>query len=368
MLDDLKDSDSHNVMKNTLKVLFKTGQVVEVRAFDKYDSTHSGYFNDMDILVEKAGKLGANREIKNIYVVLNEINPILFARRANHIDKIGRKESTTSDVDIVQRRWLPIDIDPKRPSGISSSDEEHIFAIKKADDVAAWLSDFGFPDPVKADSGNGAHLLYSIELGNTETITNIIKNCLNVISNKHSDNLCEIDIKVFNASRIWKFYGTLSRKGDDVPDRPHRRSCLLAVPEQIKQVSIDKLEKLAGILPQPTINLPQQINGKIREIRNQPLNNIIRNSMQTLCQNELTLKSEQYIETLKKVGIDATIITDSYRDYTVKLKIILDGKDKGKLSLFYKPSKKKFSLYPIEVIDKSIIPILVNIGNQCEIF
>ena len=56
----------------------------------------------------------------------------------------------------------------------------------------------------------------------------------------------EVDRKVFNASRIVKLYGTLARKGDSTPDRPHRRAAVLEVPTDLRPVPRDLLEALAG--------------------------------------------------------------------------------------------------------------------------
>ena len=151
------------------------GQVVEVRALTD-QNTHSGYFNDFDALVRSVEPLDADTSVHGIYVTLNEVNPALLSRRANRIKmRLGKKDSTTSDADILRRRWLPIDIDPLRPSGVSSTDEEHTLALAKAEEVACWIAGLGFPEPIKADSGNGAHLLYRIDLPNDEAATALVK-------------------------------------------------------------------------------------------------------------------------------------------------------------------------------------------------
>ena len=94
--------------------------------------------------------------VHGIYVTLNEVNPALLSRRANRIKmRLGKKDSTTSDADILRRRWLPIDIDPLRPSGVSSTDVEHGLALAKADEVARSIAGLGFPDPVRADPATG---------------------------------------------------------------------------------------------------------------------------------------------------------------------------------------------------------------------
>jgi hypothetical protein len=240
------------------------GQVVEVRALtDQF--THSGYFNDFDALVRSVEPLDTDTSVHGIYVTLNEVNPALLSRRANRIKmRLGKKDSTTSDADILHRRWLPVDIDPLRPSGVSSTDQEHAFALEKAEEIATWLASLGFPDPVRADSGNGAHLLYRIDLPNDESATTLVKICLATLDALFSDERVNVDTANFNAARIWKLYGTVSRKGDNTPERPHRRSRIVSVPDVSEIVTVQQLRDLAARLPTEALaqtTVPQETKG-----------------------------------------------------------------------------------------------------------
>ena len=237
------------LLRDAVARLAGPGQVVEVRALtDQY--THSGYFSDPALLVRAVEPLDTDSSVHGIYVTLNEVNPALLSRRANRIKmRLGKKDSTTSDADILRRRWLPVDIDPLRPSGVSSTDEEHGLALAKADEVARWIAGLGFPEPVRADSGNGAHLLYRIDLPNDEAATALVKSCLATLDALFSDDRVTVDTANFNAARIWKLYGTVSRKGDDTPDRPHRRSRILSAPDELKVATAEQLRDLAARLP-----------------------------------------------------------------------------------------------------------------------
>ncbi|HZP26102.1 MAG TPA: hypothetical protein VFB90_03545, partial [Dehalococcoidia bacterium] len=55
----------------------------------------------------------------NIYFTLNPVNPALLARANCRI--LPKAEKTTADEDIRGYRWLLIDIDSQRPSGIGST-------------------------------------------------------------------------------------------------------------------------------------------------------------------------------------------------------------------------------------------------------
>ena len=233
-----------------LQVLAAPGQVVEVRAITD-DGIASGYFDDPSLLAGSVDVLDSVPAIQGIYVTLNEVNPALLSRRANRVkQRLGKKDATTADPDILRRRWFPIDIDPTRPSGVSSTDEEHQAAIKTAERIARHLASLGWPEPVIADSGNGAHLLYRVDLPNDDHSRDLVKKSLEVLATLFDDTTSSIDTANHNAARIWKLYGTMSRKGDHTTDRPHRRSQLLSVPEPVSIVSYTLLEALARTLPE----------------------------------------------------------------------------------------------------------------------
>jgi hypothetical protein len=60
-----------------------------------------------------------------------------------------------------------------------------------------------------------------------------------------------VDQSVFNASRITKLFGSIARKGDDIPERPHRLSRILDAPSAIEPVPRELLEELAATLKDP---------------------------------------------------------------------------------------------------------------------
>jgi hypothetical protein len=210
-------------------ILFETNVVVEVRAF-KEQQTLSGYFDDHEALAQEAASL--DRQGYAVYVTLNEVNTALLARAANRMRKVYRGKSTTSDTDITRRRWLPLDFDPVRPADVSSTTGERKAAQLRARDVRDFLSGQGWPEPVVGDSGNGAHLLYRVDLPNDRDSLELVKGILDSLAFMFDDGLVRVDTSVHNAGRIWKLYGTTARKGDDTVERPHRASKLLKVPER----------------------------------------------------------------------------------------------------------------------------------------
>jgi hypothetical protein len=220
--------------------------VVELRVpkvGGKRNRTDAGYFDDWAHIADAA--ISYNGRAHGIYITLNEVRPALLSRAANRIQEWA--ETTTSDNDIIRRRWLPIDIDPRRPAGISASEKEHGAALQRTVEIIQWLAAQGWPAPITADSGNGGHLLYRIDLPNDEAVASVIQRCLQALAARFDSAEVAVDSTVYNAARIWKLYGTKAAKGDHTPDRPHRWAYLIDVPEQVEQVTPAQLEALASL-------------------------------------------------------------------------------------------------------------------------
>jgi hypothetical protein len=233
-------------VRAALAVFCEPGEVHEMRILNTSQATASGYFNDMDKLAEAAAQWDGRGD--GVYLTINPTKPELLSRSCNRVKPYAKH--TTSDDDIVKRRWLPVDLDPVRPSGISSTDEEHEAALARAEEVVAWLQGQDWPAPIRADSGNGVHGLYRIDLPNTPEATKLVERCLKVLALKFSDSAVKIDVTTSNPARVWKTYGTKSCKGDSTPDRPHRTARLISVPEKVETVPVEMLERLAGLMPE----------------------------------------------------------------------------------------------------------------------
>ncbi len=129
-------------IRRALSVLYKPGDVVELRALDVAGNTHAGYFNDFDRLATEAATLSGHAA--GVYVILNRVNPALLARAANRAKKVV-KQPLTQDTDVTRRQWFPIDADPERPKGISSTNQEHEAALATTKGIKVYLLGLGFP-------------------------------------------------------------------------------------------------------------------------------------------------------------------------------------------------------------------------------
>ncbi|QPD04919.1 MAG: hypothetical protein Nkreftii_002693 [Candidatus Nitrospira kreftii] len=225
--------------------------------------TVSGYFDDSGLLHEAANELDG--KVPSVYVTMNSVNPALLARAKNRLRYHAK--TTTGDADILKREWILIDCDAVRPADISSTDDEHQAALDRTQSIMTWLSSQGWPEPVRADSGNGAHLLYRVDLPNDQASLHQVKAVLEVLAFRFNDTVVTIDTSVSNAARITKLYGTMACKGDSTEDRPHRRSQILHTPANLIHVPVEKLTELAKLRPVDTRSLPPPFNGARFDVR-----------------------------------------------------------------------------------------------------
>jgi len=237
-----------------LRTLFEAGDVFEIRVLDavlpisNWQHTESGYF-DYDHIDDVPNLLANFKTYGGVYVTLNPVNPDLLARANNRFKKAKNRE-TTSDKDILRRRWLLIDVDPLRPAGISATDNEKSLAFDKAMEIKSGLASMDWPEPMAVDSGNGTQLLYRIDLSTDDD--GLVQRCLQALWPCSTDNV-HIDLSVHNPARICRLPGTWNRKGDSTETRPHRIAEILDKPDEMRIVSTDLLHKLAGKSPSNSV-------------------------------------------------------------------------------------------------------------------
>lgn len=254
------DFDIKKMLLQAAKLLMKPGKVYELRALGVpsgggYTKTFAGWFDCPEKLAEAAYRLDGQAP-DYVSITLNPVNPDLLARSANKIKHLKKEDATTTDADIIERAWLPIDFDPIRPAGISSSDEEHQAAMQLAFQVIDDMTAEGWPEPILASSGNGAHVVYPINLPANKESDQICRDILRALAAKYDSDKVKIDTQLGNASRILKLWGILARKGSNIPARPHRRSEIIMPPMEIIPVSLEKLTNLAQTAPKIASSVP----------------------------------------------------------------------------------------------------------------
>ena len=230
---------------DSFEKLLEKGQIVELRALsvphnDGINRTMNGFFDNHAALATAAAAL-SRQGAKGVYFTPNPIKPSRKTKNLNTL-VVGSRGKSATDADIERQKWLLIDIDPERPSGMSATQQERFAASDVVWKVRDYLTEQGFPEPVFAESGNGFHLMYHI----AGVTTSLVREFLEHLASKFDTSGAKVDRLVFNPSRIWKVYGTTPRKGPDSHDRPHRKARMLSFPDNLVPVSVQQLQGLIG--------------------------------------------------------------------------------------------------------------------------
>ena len=209
--------------------------------------TISGYYeaSEFDKLVADIQDYENDPRTKGIYTTLHAVHPDCLFRSQNRL-RDGSTGDLTSDHHITHFLAFPVDIDAKRIAGISASESELEDAGAAAGKIADVLEALDIPF-LKALSGNGYHIVVLLEqFENTPENADRFKTL--------GDRMAEhfgTDTSIYNPSRIWKLYGTTTRKGDNTKERPHRKAHIWLT-DNIQQIAFDDLKaKLDSHLPAP---------------------------------------------------------------------------------------------------------------------
>ena len=243
--------DNKNISK-AIHLLHPNEELFEIRLINgNYNA--SGYFTSADTAIKALQGFRPNwnsrtptAKAANIFITLNPIDMSCYARQ-QHDCFMENVQPTTKDNEITNLHWLLIDLDPKRMSGVSSSDKELQLAKDKAKVIHGFMSERGFKEPIRAMSGNGIHLVYRFDVPNTSENVSVFENALKVLSEKFSDDEVEVDTTVFNPARICKLWGTIAHKGANTPERLHRKAYIEpSVPSSIDVNDFTLLQALAA--------------------------------------------------------------------------------------------------------------------------
>ncbi len=243
-------------IRKAISILKPNNQLFEVRIIYGSKAMYSGYFRNADELLAAMDNIRDFADC-NFYITLNTLHSACYDRsQKNRFER--NSKATTSDNDVIGYDWLMVDLDPRRPTATSSSNEQVEKAKAKGNEVYNFMKNLGFEKPVMGFSGNGVHLLYKLRLKNSEENKQLLKKSLETLNMLFSDDEIDVDMKNFNPSRVCKLYGTTAQKGSNSVERPHRMSSIIGNPEGVKPTDIQYLKKLCDIYPKE--EKPQRYN------------------------------------------------------------------------------------------------------------
>jgi hypothetical protein len=251
-----------NEIRRACKVIIsgaKRGRVVEVRALKTPYGTCSGYYTDATI-IQDVYNLSLDESVPNVYWTIQELKRDVAAAGVNTIRR--HVETTTEDIQTERYLYIPIDCDPRRPAGTSSTETEKAYSHDVACEIRDFLSIHHGIESILADSGNGYHVLVRVDMAVSDSTVELVKKLLVALKAKFGTAQVDVDTVVYNPSRILKIYGTVARKGEHTDERPWRTSRLVEIPDELPVVSE---EALRALLAEITASLPVEKAAEVKQ-------------------------------------------------------------------------------------------------------
>lgn len=151
----------------------------------------------------------------NVYTIMNPISPDYQSGAVNRSH-------------ILCRRLLLVDLDRTETGGQPATDAEIAEAAEVADRIEDWMRRSDEIALARIMSGNGVHLYFSMDdLPNDTRSGQLCRALLHRLAGRFDTATIKIDTGVWDAPRITKLPGTIARKGEETPERPHRRAKFL---------------------------------------------------------------------------------------------------------------------------------------------
>ena len=227
-------------IRKGLSILFRPGDIIHVRALKTNWGTISGYYDDFDQAAEDIAALSYNFLVPNTYYGLNPAPEVFRHRGLNRYERYAK--TTVDDKEIERLRRFLVDFDANKPlPDIMATKAERQAAHDSMYEARDWLLSQGWPGAlIEADSGNGGHLVFNIDLPPLDK--DILSKCLKALNKRWA----AVDLTTFNPARITKAYGTMVRKGEGIDDRPHREASILSHEADAPMVEREMIEAIIG--------------------------------------------------------------------------------------------------------------------------
>lgn len=149
---------------------------------------------------------------------------------ADEQDEKQKGKANEGQVKRIVNLALDFDNEPA-VAGHAATDEEHERALRRAQQCIHDLVASGLPQPLSADSGNGALLIFPINLSPKHKP--LLVRLAEALKNKYDGDGVNLDAGVLqDGSRIIGVPGTINAGKKSAADRPHRMRTILAKPER----------------------------------------------------------------------------------------------------------------------------------------
>lgn len=182
-----------------------------------YRTTVAGWFDSIPHAVAAAGSFDCS-----CYATVNPTIGDLMGRSSNRLKAVKHR---TKDEEVAWVQRLYVDCDSTRPDDVSANEAELLSALTMRDHLLECESDLAIAS-AWGRSGNGGWILANlVPLPNTPATYELVRRALAYLSGQYGAKgkaSSFVDVKTCNAARVMCVPGTIKRKGDHRPDRPHR--------------------------------------------------------------------------------------------------------------------------------------------------
>ena len=113
---------------------------------------------------------------------------------------------------------IPVDFDPVRPAECMATEEELARAVTARDRFVAAMRATGWPMPLTAMSGSGAHAMFRCSILATPELREMLGAVYAGWRENFGSAEVGFDCKVRNPARIFRLYGSVNRKGANAPE------------------------------------------------------------------------------------------------------------------------------------------------------
>jgi hypothetical protein len=235
-----------------LQRLLKPREVIQLLVSRDGQYRANGYFNDPQALIRAI--LQSESQARALHVTLNPVRYSLLGAADNELRQPPGWIASNSD--IIRRRSLRITFGPSHPIDAPN----HQATLDRAKACRDFLTTLGWPEPILADNGEDADLLYAIDLLNDTSSDSLIVQILHVLTTRFSDDQLHLKANP-GAAAACPIYGTLL---SSPPNGPQRRSVILSRPPILSPLVPNLLEsalRLPLAVADPQTQSLEQVDG-----------------------------------------------------------------------------------------------------------
>lgn len=231
---------------NTFEIRIKGSKVNKSAMWDNQWITGpvSGYFNDYEAATDAIIRAEQELQPELIMVSINSCPDDCLARAKN---RFRPDCPALKDTDIPFIDTIVLDFDTTRSvTGVSATDAEKEMSRNRVMQFVDQAIAAGLPEPLVADSGNGYHVTMKVPHLQVDQGKELVRTFTQFVADHYSDDFVKVDTSVCSPAHLVRVIGTMNKKGEDMADRPHRRSRIISLPQNIQPIPIERLVAIAN--------------------------------------------------------------------------------------------------------------------------